>query len=252
MGSQKGALKLKGSHGDFTFAETAAGFIWGKKRKSIPIEAILTNPDLVKIKHNIQEFGRAGKAVKLVRKAFHAPLEFAKDRRLTPRMQKLMVKVVKSDITNDRGDRVSAKGDFQILQNFEMNVNALLFRSMGVDFNTAYDRVTGNITIDIPAFVPAQLLKHAPNATHYKIIAAAAEFDFDNDKFESSAFSSANLPIDTVTTAPLAMTMSLSPASAFPVLIVVGIQYSEKVNGRFWPERQGEFNALTIVKTDNP
>ena len=184
MDEQKGALKLKGTHGDFTFAETVDGFVWKKKRKAVSLDTIMTNPDLVKIKHHIQEFGRAGKGVKLIRTAFFEQLNWAKDRRLTSRMQTLLVKLVKSDTTNGRGDRLVQNGDFRLLNNFEMNGNAELQRSIaGKDSSTAYDRVSGNVTIDVPSFIPSQTLKHTANATHYRIICAAAEFDFENGEY---------------------------------------------------------------------
>ena len=154
MGTQKGALKLKGTHGDFTFVETIDGFIWKKKRMAITMERISTDPAFEKTLHHITEFSRTGKAVKLLRAAFEDQLQIAKDRRLTSRLQTAMFKVVKSDPTNDRGLRLPQLGNFQLLEKFEMNDFASLHRSMPVQLTPSYNRATGEVTVNIPAFCP--------------------------------------------------------------------------------------------------
>ena len=212
----------------------------------------MTSPLLEKVKHNILEFGRAGKGVKLIRAAFADQIELAKDRRLTPRMQTLVMKLVKSDNIKGRGERLLENGDFRLLNNFEMNGNAELQRSMPVKIISSYDRPSGKVVIDIPSFVPAQTLKHTANATDYRIVCAAAEFDFKNGEFIASETATPFEPIDTVNTASIVLTTTLSPDSVFPVLITVGIQFAEFVNGIKYPERSGEFNALCIVKADKP
>ena len=251
MGTQKGALRLKGTHGDFTFVETTDGFIWKKKRIALTMEKISTDPAYVKTKDHISEFGRAGKATKLIREAFENQLKFAKDRRLTSRLTTLMVQVVKSDPTNDRGFRVAQNGDLSILEKFEMNGFANLHNSMPVQLTVSYNRVTGEIEVSAPSFVPSETLNRAANVTHFRVICAAAELDFDNDASATAAVVTAGLPINNVAMAPISLTPAVTPGSSFPVLISVGIQFGETVNGFEHWERNGEFNALSIVKTDS-
>ena len=252
MGIQKGALKLRGSHGDFTFTETTDGFKWKKKRIAVTMDRINSDPDLAKVKANITEFSRAGKGVKLLREIFKGELKFAKDRRLTSRMQTRMLQVVKSDPVNDRGERLITEGNLSILERLELNGNAELIRSLPVEMAKSYDRPSGKIEISCPSFVPAVTLVRAPNVTHFMLICAAAEVDFENGTYRYVHAETVYIPVDNATIPPVVLNTALAPASALPVFVVAGIRYAEIVNGFTHPESNGEFNALSLVLVDKP
>jgi hypothetical protein len=232
--------------------ETADGFIWKKKIPAITNARIQKDPAFIKVKDNIAEFGNAGKAVQLVRQGFEDQLTFAKDRRLTSRLQTEMLKVVKSDTANLRGKRVAQTGDFSTLENFQLNGTASLHRSMPVEIAATFDRPTGNVSVTVPSMVPAQILARATNVTHFRLVCAAAEFDFNNAITKKVSTVSPLMPIDNTATAPVVLNTAVTAASVLPVLIAAGIQYVEVVNGVEYPEKNGEFNALSIVKTDKP
>ncbi len=252
MGIQKGALRLKGSHGDFTFAETKDGFLWKKKVRELDPNRFQTIPGFIKIKENMDEFARTGKAVKFLRRVLTSELDFAKDSRLTTRLQTLMMKVTKSDDSHKKGQKMPGAGDVTFFEKFELNADAELRRSLAVDIDTSFDRITGKVLVNIPAFISENVMKYASNVNAYKIVATAVEVDFGAELFTKTVKSSAIIPIGSTMSPALVLKPDVSPASVLPVFVVVGIQFSEETTNFSYPEKNGEFQALCIVKADRP
>ena len=248
MGKQKGALKLRGTHGDFNFAHTADGFIWREKAKFDKAK-FLKNPQIIA---NIAEFARAGKAVRLFRSAFETQITKAKDRRLTPRLQKQMVKVLRSDTTHKRGDRLITSGDPVHLDQFQCNANALFGSTLGAAYDVTIDRATGEVMFNVPSFIPLECMKKPDLATHFTIVTAASELDFDGNTFNTAAASTGLMPIDDLASAPVALSCMLTPGTGLPVYVVAGLKFTQVENGFTYPLKGDEYNSMCIVKIDHP
>ena len=250
MKAQQGALKLQGTHGNFTFVKTADGFLW-KEKMQISKERLANDEAYAPQRDQMAEFARAGKAVKLLREAFKDQVLHAKDRRLTPRMQQLMVKVVKADFdpTHGRGQRTVQDGDLGLLEQFQFNKNAHLNDVLPADYTAAIDRTTGELRLDLPAFLISKLV-HPPRATDFRITLAGSEVDFAAGKFQSAAADSGMLPLTNGTQAPIALSCTLTPNSDLPIFLAAGIEFIEVVNGFEYPIVGGVSNALCLVKVD--
>lgn len=247
MGHQKGALKLRGTHGDFVFAQTKNGFVWKEKPlvdKSRQIDQ--------RVKNNFTEFGTAGRAVKLIRDAFRDQIKYAKDRLLTSRMQTLMLQAIKADPVNDHGLRNAMQGDLAILTDFQCNAKAVLRDIIGSNFTTAIDRVAGSTDFNQPGFVPKQDLSVPDGATHFRIEISCSEIDFANGTHLVNTVSSPVLLIDNVMTAPIVLHNSISPNSTLPIFLAVGIRFAQVVNSSATWISNGEHSALSFVEIDQP
>ena len=66
MARQKGLIKLKGTMGDITFYRTADGYM-AREKGGISAERMRTDPAFQRTRENMAEFGRAGKAGKVLR-----------------------------------------------------------------------------------------------------------------------------------------------------------------------------------------
>src|SRR5690606_41761396 len=78
MAKQRGIVKLEGTIGDITFLKTKDGYL-AKEKTHISADRIATDPAFKRTRENGAEFGRAGKAGKLVRSAFRASSQTAPD-----------------------------------------------------------------------------------------------------------------------------------------------------------------------------
>jgi hypothetical protein len=139
MAKLKGPLKIKGTIGDITFSKTEDGYI-AKEKTSLDGKRIATDPDFQRTRENNAEFGRAGKAGKVLRNAIRTLLQNAKDKRVTSRLTTEMMRVVKADTTSPRGMRNVIDGEAELLQGFDFNINAKLATSIYAPYTTVIDR----------------------------------------------------------------------------------------------------------------
>ena len=247
MAKQKGIIKPEGTIGDITFYKSPDGFL-AKGKGGIPANRIANDPAFQRTRENGSEFGRAGKAGKVLRNAIRGLLQNSSDRLLVSRLTTEMVKVIQEDITNPRGLRNVIDGEAELLEGFDFNIKGKLGTCLLVPFVKVIDRPAGVLTAKIPAFIPSNMIAAPGGTTHYKIVSAGAEIDFENETFVVDSKESAILPWDNVATVELDLPNVVTPVSTHPLFLVVGISFYQDVNGQKYPLKNGAYNALSIVK----
>ena len=246
MAKQNGIIPLKGTIGNITFYKTKAGYL-AREKGGIDANRIATDPAFVRTRENGAEFGRAGKAGKLLRTALRAVLVNAGGSYMVSRLTSAMVKVVQADAVNVRGQRNVIDGEAELLKGFEFNSNARLGSTLYAPFTTAIDRVAGTLIVDIPPFVPVNMVASPAGATHFKILAAGAEIDFEAETFVNGSAASAELPIDAAETAMMNLTVNVTDNSTKPLLLALGVEFYQQVNGALYSLKNGAYNALALV-----
>ena len=246
MAKQRGIIKIEGSIGGLTFLKTQDGYL--VKEKSDIGSRIATDKSFQRTRENNAEFGRAGKAGKTLRTAIKALLLNAKDGRMISRLTKEMMKVVKADTTSDRGLRNVIDGEVGFLLGFDFNINAVLGTTMSVAYSATINRVTGLLDVTVPAFVPANEIVAPDGATHYQLVSGGAEIDFENETSIQTTAQTAILPWDNNPTVVAALSNPVTANSTHPLFLVFGIQFFQQVNGKYYPLKNGAFNALKMVK----
>jgi hypothetical protein len=246
MAKQNGIIPLKGTIGNITFYKTKAGYL-AREKSGIDANRIATDPAFVRTRENGAEFGRAGKAGKLLRTALRAVLLNAGDSYMASRLTGAMVKVVQADATNVRGERNVIDGEAELLKGFEFNSAARLGSTLYAPFTSTIDRAAGTLTVDIPPFVPVNMVACPAGATHFKILAAGAEIDFEAETFVNGNAASAELPIDATATAMLNLAVNVTAGSTKPLLLALGVEFYQQVNGVLYSLKNGAYNALALV-----
>lgn len=249
MARQKGIIKLDGTIGDITFYKSKDGYL-AREKGGVPAERIANDPAFQRTRENGAEFGRAGKAGKILRNALRALLQNASDSRMVSRLTTEMVKVIHEDVTNPRGLRNVIDGEAEMLEGFDFNINGKLGTTLYAPFTTVIDRVAGTLTANIPAFVPLNMVAAPGGTTHFKIISAGAEIDFENETYVSSNNSTAVLPWDANATAVINLANAVTANSTHPLFLALGIEFYQEVNGQMYPLKNGAYNALSLVKVD--
>ena len=128
------------------------------------------DPAFQRTRENGSEFGRAGKGGKVLRNAIRLLLQNAKDKRVVSRLTKTLVAVTKTDVVNERGLRTLQDGDLGLLEGFEFNLNGKLGSTLFASFTKAFDRVSGDATLDLLAFSPTVRIDAPAGTTHFKIV----------------------------------------------------------------------------------
>lgn len=248
MARQTGIIKLKGTIGGMTFYKTSADGHLVREKGGIEKSRIESDPAFQRTRENGAEFGRAGKAGKILRTALRALLINSADSRMVSRLTQQMVKVIQADLVNERGLRNVIDGEAELLLGFEFNLRGKLGTTLYAPFVGAIDRVSGEITVDIAPFIPANMIVAPSGTTHYKIISGGAEIDFENEVFTVATSETAILPWDATLTVAVAQTNQVTAASTKPLFLALGIEFYQEVNGAMYPLKNGAFNPLALVK----
>lgn len=247
MARQKGIIKLDGTIGDITFYKSQDGYL-AREKGGVEAQRIANDPAFARTRENGAEFGRAGKAGKLLRTAFRALLQNAADPRMVSRMTADFVKVIQADATNDRGQRNVIDGEAELLEGFDFNIRGKLGTTLYAPFSASINRLTGALEVTIPPFVPINMIAAPAGSTHFKLISAGAEVDFEAESYVSDSSESSVLAWDAATTASLTLTNNVTAASTKPLFLVLGIEFYQEVNGSMYSLKNGAYNALALVK----
>jgi hypothetical protein len=250
MARQKGIIKLKGTIGDITFYKTQDGHL-AREKGGIDANRIASDPAFQRTRENGSEFGRAGKAGKILRNALRALLLHAADGRMVSRLTQAMVKVIQADMVSERGLRNVIDGEAELLIGFEFNIRGKLGTSLFAPLVGTIDRVTGEISVNLASFIPANMIAAPGGTTHFKIVSAGAEIDFEAETFIETHSETAILAWDATPTAVINQVNAVTPASTKPLFLALGIEFFQEVNGQMYPLKNGAFNPLSVVKVDS-
>ncbi len=247
MARQSGIIKLKGTIGGVTFYKSKDGYL-AREKGGIDASRIKNDPAFQRTRENGSEFGRAGTAGKVLRNSIRVLLLKASDFRMVSRLTQEMVKVIQMDSTNPRGQRNVIDGEAELLQGFDFNLNGKLGTTFFAPSEVTLDRVTGEAKVDIEAFTPQIAIAAPGGTTHFKILSAAMEVDFENEVFITKTSESALYPWDNVEVAASSLENDLTANSTHPLFFVLGVEFFQDVNGEKYPLKNGAYNALQIVK----
>jgi hypothetical protein len=249
MAKQTGIIKLKGTIGGISFYKTSDGHL-AREKGGVDKKRIQNDPAFQRTRENGSEFGRAGKGGKVLRNAIRVLLQNAKDKRVVSRLTKDLVAITKTDSINERGERTLQDGNLSLLESFEFNLNGKLGATLFATYTKAFDRVSGDATIDIAAFSPTIRIAAPTGTTHFKVVMGVTELDFENEVSVFENDETAVLPYSGADTVPIALTAGITANSVLPIVQVLGIEFYQEVNGQMYPLKNGAYNALSVVIVD--
>lgn len=247
MAKQMGIIPLTGSIGNITFLQTKDGF-QARQKSAVNSNRIATDPAFQRTRENGFEFGRACSAGKLLRNALRTVLVKTTDKRSVGRLTRELMKVIQADVTNARGQRKVIDGDAELLTGFEFNENGKLASTFSASYAASINRVTGELKVDIPAFVPSNVITAPGGATHFKIVCGGIAIDFENKSYTVDNSSSGMLPWSEAATPVINLLAQVPANSVHPLFLALGIEFYQQVNGTHYPLKNGAFNALSLVK----
>lgn len=250
MARQKGIIKLKGSIGDITFYKSKDGYL-AREKGGIDKDRFLNDPKFQRTRENASEFGRAGKASKVLCTAIRPVLNKIQDSRMISRLVKLMMTVIKADAVSDRGLRNVLDGELMLLQGFDFNDRARLNGTLYAPFTSTIDRATGILDVSVDISYPDSQIIAAGGTTHFRIISAGVEVDFESGEFNLSQSNTAEMLYSVASSSVINLSNDIGVlASTKPLFLLLGIEFLQEVNGSFYSLNNGAFNALNLVKID--
>ncbi len=244
-----GVIPLRGSIGNITFCNTQDGIIV-KKKSQVDGKLIATDPRFERRRETMKEFATAAKAVRLLRAVLQPVLQKTADNRVTARLARAFIQVIQTDTINVRGKRTVPDGNMALLQGFEFNIKSSLGTVFFPPYTTTINRATGACTIDIPAFVPVNMIAAPKGATHFNLFCAGASIDFIHEEYVVDTKNADSIAINDVMIAASSLSVAVTANSPHPLLLVLGIAFSQEVNGVKYPLFNGAFNAMAVVNVE--
>ncbi|WP_035565335.1 hypothetical protein [Hymenobacter sp. IS2118] len=244
MARQTGILGIQGTVGGLVFNKN--GNISQKPQSNKA--AFASAPSRARTRENAAEFGLAAKYSKLLRDSLRVAIASASDSRLAARLTKVMREVIGLDDTNDRGQRVFDASNSAPLLGFDFNGASGIGQTMYFPYE-----VTGagaEVTMSIPALNPASDIAAPQGATHFEVVFAASELDMETLTYTNAVVAAplGILPLNSVPLANQAVvaTFPAAPAAASLVVGVVGINFYQQINGKFYALNNNSTNPLAI------
>jgi hypothetical protein len=247
MAKQRGIFKAEGTIDEITFYKSKDGYLI-RQKGGISAERMATDPAFERTRENQKEFARAGKAGKVLRSALRSLLVNATDRLLVSRLFTAMMKVVKADATSDRGQRNVLDGELELLEGFEFNEGGKLTQTLFAPFTASIDRATGLLSMQVPSFIPTNMIAAPAEATHYQIVSAGGFIDFTTGTNGIVTKATEMLAIDGEPSAVIDHVLDGGADATRPMFIVLGISFYQEVNGKNYSLKNGAYNALSVVK----
>jgi len=139
-------------------------------------------------------------------------------------------------------------GEAELLEGFDFHKKGKLKTTLYAPYTAVIDRVAGMLVINIPAFIPMNMVAAPGGTTHFKIISAGSEIDFENETFVVDTQQTAILPWDNAATAVLNLPNAVTANSTHPLFLALGIEFYQEVNALMYPLKNGAYNALCLLK----
>ena len=249
MANQKGIIKLGGTIGGITFYKSKDGYM-AREKGGIDAKRFHSDPAFRRTRENAQEFGHSGVMGSLFRRAFRPLIGGGADGRLTARLVKKLMEVVKTDTVNKRGERVVMEGNLMLLEGFDFNIKSSLKNTILHQYTTEWDRITGECKLIFDPFVAEETIAAPNGTTHYRLVLGVAGVDFENEVYELKLDRSVIAPWDETEVPNLELLATLTANSTQTVFIALGVEFYQEVNGANYLLNNGSYNATSVLKVD--
>lgn len=251
MPKQTGIIPLRGTMGNISFYKGKNGY-FAREKGGVDGKRIATDPAYARTRENGEEFGRAGKAGRLLRTSMRALVQKAADAYVTSRLTAAFLRVIKADAINFRGKRNVIDGALELLNDFEFNANSTLQSVLFAPYTAEINRATGALTVSLPPFIPGNMIDAPSGSTHAIISCVGSEIDFIAEKYVNGVASSGELILDMTATAPLELTVNVTANSTKPIFLALGIEFFQKVGANDYSLNNGIYNSMALVAISGP
>jgi len=247
MNNQTGVIKIQATMDDVTFYKRNGKYMV-KKKSGVSKSRIMTSPKFALLRKHTADFTQAATGGKLIRNAFASLLHGVADINCVPRLTARVLEVIQSDSSHPVGQRLILSGNLDLLQDFAFNAASSLSNILTAPSTLTADASTGAASLQVPTFVPAKNLKFPKEATHFQVVLGSAFIDFDTKTFVSTFAETAQIPVDAAASGDLSLNCSLAVNGTKPMVVVIGVSFSQLISGVYEPLQNSNYLPLNIVE----
>ncbi|SFG65915.1 hypothetical protein [Pedobacter insulae] len=250
MAKQESFIKLQGKVGDLSFFKTKSGY-QARVKGGVSADRIKNDPAYQRTRENNAEFAAVSVAAKNIRDLLRSMILQTHDPKMATRLSSRLFRMMKADTSSLRGERKVTAASFGILKDFNFNEAAPLNNTLFVDAISSINRATGVVEMSLPEIKPEIHLAKPKAATHFRLTAGTALITLDQvvERSDLQLALSDYAPV-TGTIPPMVLTGTLPPNAVGPIVLALGVNFYQEVNGVYYSLINGAFNTLCIVAVD--
>jgi hypothetical protein len=163
-------------------------------------------------------------------------------------MTQTMRYIISLDEDNDRGGRQVLKENVAALLGFNFNLGAGIGQTLFFPYALAGNGA--DVTLSIPSLNPGVDIKAPQGATHYELLFGSSALNFETKTFAQGVVA-APAGIQPLSGAAVANTVITATFPAAPpvtdtVVAVLGINFYQQLNGKYYPLNNNASNPLAI------
>jgi hypothetical protein len=244
MARQKGIIRTEGTIGDLTFLKNSDVI---KRKSSISRRKLKTDPAFIPFGQNGSDMGSCSSAGRLVRDSIKEIYKDFKDKDDHWRMAGIMRLAMNYDQVNERGSRKMGDSELGFLKDYEFNSHSKVNNVIFCKYQPFIDRAAGVLSIKIPTFFIRNNIVSPKAASHFQLVSAGVEIDFEQKQFVSDLQCSEHYPLTAGRVDSFTLLNKVTAASIHPLFLVFGIRFYRQVNENYYPLFDKKYNALKIV-----
>ena len=247
MNKQSGPIKIEATLGDITYYKRK-GVYMVKRKSAVSRHRLKYSPQYAAFRQHQQDFGQASSGGKLIRSAFAPLVNSIADWTVCPRLTSRVLHVIKSDLAHPPGTRNMLPDHLELLKGFEFNAECSLSQVLMAPFSFSSDATNGTLRLEIPSFVAARHLRSPQHSSHFQLVLGVASMDFSMCRYQSVVAETGQMPVNSAAAQRISLNAQLSGTGADPQMVVLGVRFSQYINGVYEPVQNAGYQALRIVE----
>lgn len=218
-----------------------------REKGGVSAQRIATDPRYQRTRENNADFATATAAAKHLRDALRPLILFTYDPAMPNRLGGRMLRVVRADAENVRGEGQVQPANLSILHQFSFNAAASLANTLFAKVATTVDAATGNVQVTVPEIAPRARIAKPVGATLFQFVAGAVAMDFSAEGESTLVMEqSAQLAVSEAVVPETVLSLPLA-ADGLPTAVVFGVAFYIEDRGQVYPLNNGAYNPMSII-----
>jgi hypothetical protein len=232
MAKQDGTSPLRGQVGGIVYYKHGDSYV-ARGAGSLDKKRVLKDPAFAGSRRASAAFGQAAKASSLVRNAMGGMAKKFAETKLTGRMNKVMMDIIKTDPTTEwKDEQLVYRGDMSLLKGTAWHEDKRLGSVLTANYNANLDRSSGVLEVSIAKFSPKKGLNVPAGATHLELFACGAALDFEKAEARAEQANSGMIAVNSSAATDLVLACNVGAGSTKPLVLGLGIAFYQEVSGR--------------------
>lgn len=220
------------------------------RKIGLTAERVKKDPAFKNTRRLAREFATV---VKLSKSIAEALLPRTGVKKMAPRLNSALMKAVQADTVHLPGSRNLLYGDWQALQELDLNHQSAFKNACQVQVACHYNPQTWEIKVQLPAMIPAIQMDPPPGFTHYRILSTIINIDAQYIVAQAPWQQSTLFPVKAIKLPPVQKIFKINNENQWLNLVVLFIEWyrqSAAEDKPGWTKMPGPLHIAELYKTE--